>query len=319
MSTGTPPSVQSHSVPAVVSAPSVFSGPTYEQLLTNDVRWALDESSLYFEGQGRVHQSLRKIASKLDHLGVPYAVVGGLAMFFHGYRRYTDDVDILVSADGLKKIHRELVGLGYLPPVRNSKHLRDTELKVRIEFLVQGQFPGDGKKQSISFPSPEDVAIERDGIKLVNLTSLVELKLASGISGKDRQKDLIDVQELIKALQLERGLGEELDSSVRTEYGRLWDEVAGVKKRFVMLWRNKFLTTKAQNIDDMIGSLQSAASELKAMRDDGVVLDPESGISDDYATLVTNDSNTAKKHGMVEESEFFDKDEDESASLEQGE
>ena len=168
--------------------------------------------------------------------------------------------------------------------------------------------------KSISFPSPEDVAIERDGIKIINLAKLVELKLASGISGKDRRKDLVDVQELIKALQLERGLGEQLDASVRAEYARLWDEVSGVKKRYVMLWRNKFLTTNAESIDDMIGSLQTAAAELKAMRDDGVFLDPDGGISDDYANLVTTDPKIADKYGMVEESEFFDEGEDESPS-----
>jgi hypothetical protein len=36
-------------------------------------------------------------------------------MFFHGYRRFTEDVDILVTAEGLEEIHRELEGKGYLP------------------------------------------------------------------------------------------------------------------------------------------------------------------------------------------------------------
>ena len=40
---------------------------------------------------------------------------------------------------------------------------------------------------------------------------------------KRRVELLADVQELIKALELPRDLGEELDSSVRDEYYRLWD------------------------------------------------------------------------------------------------
>jgi hypothetical protein len=46
------------------------------------------------------------------------------------------------------------------------------------------------------------VSIEHDGITYLALAPLIELKLASGISSVDRAKDLVDVQELIKALRL---------------------------------------------------------------------------------------------------------------------
>jgi hypothetical protein len=35
-----------------------------------------------------------------------------MALFHHGLRRFTEDVDILVTKEGLKKIHAELAGLG---------------------------------------------------------------------------------------------------------------------------------------------------------------------------------------------------------------
>ena len=66
-----------------------------------------------------------------------------MAMFYHGYRRFTEDVDILVTREGLKEIHRQLDGLGYVPPFAGSKQLRDAELGVRVEFLVTGGFPGE--------------------------------------------------------------------------------------------------------------------------------------------------------------------------------
>src|SRR5271170_5120385 len=105
----------------------------YEQLLDRDVQWALREGSMHFEKESAVHKALEKITRRLDELGIPYAVVGGMAMFFHGYRRFTEDINLLVTAEGLKEIHRQLDGLGYLPPFKGSKHLRDAELGVRIE------------------------------------------------------------------------------------------------------------------------------------------------------------------------------------------
>src|SRR2546421_12919192 len=100
---------------------------TYEQLLDRNVDWALREGSMHFEKESAVHKTLRKITRRFDELGIPYAIVGAMAMFFHGYRRFTDDVDMLVTPEDLKEIHRQLEGLGYVPPFQGSKHLRDAE------------------------------------------------------------------------------------------------------------------------------------------------------------------------------------------------
>src|SRR5881397_2212794 len=109
---------------------------TYEARLQQDSRWALAEGSRYFEEKSALQDTLRRITARLDQLGIPYAVAGGLALFAHGFRRFTEDVDLLVTAEGLARIHKELEGLGYVPPFKGSKQLRDTDSKVRIEFLV---------------------------------------------------------------------------------------------------------------------------------------------------------------------------------------
>src|SRR5712692_8190811 len=98
---------------------------TYEQRLNHNLDWALREGSMHFEKESAVHKTLRKIAKRLQDLGIPYAIVGGMAMFFHGYRRFTEDVDILVTPADLREVHRQLEGLGYVPPFQGSKHLRD--------------------------------------------------------------------------------------------------------------------------------------------------------------------------------------------------
>ena len=131
---------------------------------------------------------------------IPYAVAGGMALFEHGFRRFTDDVDILVTREGLKTIHARLDGLGYVPPFTGSKNLRDTEYGVRIEFLIAGEFPGDGKPKAGGLPgSANSRASIIDGIRYLTLPKLVELKLASGMTGGiHRMKDLADVVALIE-------------------------------------------------------------------------------------------------------------------------
>ena len=194
---------------------------TYEDQLNRDLRWALSEGSRHFEENSAVFQALRNIARRLNALEIPYAVVGGMALFRHGLRRFTEDVDILVTGADLKRIHEKLEGLGYIPPFRNSKHLRDTEFGVKVEFLTTGDYPGDGKPKPVAFPDPKDVSFVADGISYLNLPTLVELKLASGMTNPGRLKDLSDVMELIKTLGLTGEFAGQLDPFVRDEFERL--------------------------------------------------------------------------------------------------
>jgi hypothetical protein len=197
----------------------------YEQLLDRDVRWAFQEGSMHFEKDSAVHKSLVRIAERLGQLGIPYAIAGGMALFFHGYRRFTEDVDILVTPEGLERIHRELEGLRYLPPFAGSKQLRDAESGVRIEFLVTGDYPGDSKPKPVSFPNPVESAVEIDGMRFLNLPNLIELKLASGMTNPRRGQDLVDVQKLIEVLSLPEDFAAQLHPFVREKYQDIWKTI----------------------------------------------------------------------------------------------
>ena len=290
--------------------------PTYEELLNRDPRWALSEGSRHFEEKSAVFEALHKITERLRSLSIPYAVVGGMALFRHGVRRLTEDVDILVTKHDLKKIHEELEGRGYLPPFTKSKNLRDTQLGVKIEFLTTGDYPGDGKKKPVSFPEPDAHSFESDGIRYINLEKLVELKLAWGMTNPGRLKDLSDVMELIKVLDLAVDFAGKLDPFVQVKYKELWKEA---RKRYVKTWRNKWLTAEAGSIEDMISMLRAAPEELDQMRRDGIVLDEDGGVGNDYARLVTTDPQIAAKYGLVDESEYWSDDdgEDEESEEEQ--
>jgi hypothetical protein len=197
----------------------------YENLLREDHRWGFREGSLHFEKESAVHKSLRRIVKRLEELEIPYVIVGAMAMFFHGYERFTSDIDILVRPEGLKKIHERLEGLGYLPPHSGSKNVRDTDSGVRIEFLTTGEFPGDGKAKPIAFPDPETASIEVDGMHFLKLPTLIELKIASGMTNPGRLKDLADVQEMIRTLNLPEAMADQLNPFVRDKFLELWTAV----------------------------------------------------------------------------------------------
>lgn len=183
---------------------------------------AIQEAARFFMRTDPVHQTLRSIAHRLDELGIAYAVAGGMALVAHGYDRTTVDVDVLVTPGGLDAVHQALEGRGYLPTFEGSRNLRDTQTGVRIEFIVTGQFPGDGKPKPVAFPDPDKVAQEIDGVRFVNLPMLIELKLASGMTNPGRLRDLADVQELIRVLKLSEDFAAGLEAFVREKYGELW-------------------------------------------------------------------------------------------------
>jgi hypothetical protein len=194
---------------------------SYETQLNADLNWALLEGSMFFEGTSGVQCALNRLVENLNRLGIDYAIAGGMALFFHGYRRFTEDVDVLVTPAGLEAIHAALDGLGYVRPFEQSKNLRDTQSGVRIDFLVSGQYPGDGKPGPVAFPLPATASETLEGTQVLQLPRLVELKLASGKS-PGRLKDLADVQELIRGLNLGEDYCTQLEPSVRETYLQLW-------------------------------------------------------------------------------------------------
>jgi hypothetical protein len=252
----------------------------FEHALSLNLRWAMGEGSLFFEGQGKVQKTLQRISKRLNELDIPYAVAGGMALFAHGYKRFTDDIDILMTREDLNRMHEELDGRGWIRPFSTSKNLRDAETGVRIEFLVSGGFPGDGQPKPVAFPAPRDVAIELDDVKYVGLAPFIELKLASGMSGQNREKDFIDVGELIRLLQLPESFAGNLNPYVQDQYRKLWRKTNVGAIRFIL-------------------DRGVAGARLSEMLADGVALEGDE--DDPHARLVTHDPLLAQKYGMDDE------------------
>ncbi len=173
-------------------------------------------------GTDEVHKALEKLAATLEADGIPYAIAGAMALNAHGYRRVTVDVDILLAPDGLTAFKQRHLGRGWVERFPGSKGMRDAEFNVKIDVLLSGDYPGDGKPKPVRFPFP-DVAERIGGLMVLSLRDMVELKLASGLSNPDRLKDLADVQELIRHADLPLDLGDALDASVRQKYVEIWN------------------------------------------------------------------------------------------------
>jgi hypothetical protein len=177
------------------------------------------EGLRYFMGEGTLNKTLERLSKDLDERGIDYMVIGAVALLAHGYPRFTEDIDLVMTAEGLEKFHEELVGLGYAPAFPGArKRLRSTVDDISIEVMTTGEYPGDGRPKPVSMPAPSDASTEIDGVKFVSLEKLIELKLASGISAPHRLKDLADVQELIKIRKLDAEFAAKLDPYVRTKY-----------------------------------------------------------------------------------------------------
>lgn len=177
-------------------------------------------------GSSDLHTTLERLTRALEESGVAYAIVGALALGEYGYRRTTDDVDVLLTADGLARFKQAHLGRGYVEKFAGSKGMRDARTGVSIDVVLAGEYPGDGKPKPVRFPDPSTAAVRGERVALLPLDRLIELKLASGMTAPHRLRDLADVLELIRAQKLPLELSDRLHPFVREKYGELWNAAA---------------------------------------------------------------------------------------------
>lgn len=198
----------------------------FQKIISSPVL-AYEEGLRFFMGKGTLNETLRKIAKDLESHRIDYSVIGAVALNQHGYRRFTEDIDLLLTREGLEKFQKELVGLGYRPAFEGAtKKFRTTAENVTVEIITAGEYPGDGKEKPVRFENPTEDQIEIDGVKTLSLEKLIELKLASGMTAPHRLKDLADVQEIIKIKSLGKDFAEKLNPYVREKFLELQKSVA---------------------------------------------------------------------------------------------
>jgi hypothetical protein len=178
----------------------------------------LRELDAFFMGTSKIQRAAEDLARRLDEAGIDYAIAGAIALGVHGFRRATEDVDVLITREGLAKFKAEWLGRGYVEVRAGGKPVRDAINDTKIDFLVAGDFPGDGKPKPVAFPQPHEAAIVGEHFRVLALPRLIELKLASAMTAPHRGHDFFDVVELIRRAHLEAALADELDPFVREKF-----------------------------------------------------------------------------------------------------
>ena len=124
-------------------------------------------------GRGELNQTLSRLVRSLNEHSIDYVVIGAIALIAHGYRRFTEDIDLVLTEEGLETLHRELIGLGYAPGLPGArKNIRSVVDGVSIDIITSGEYPGDGKAKPVVIPRPDEASIEIDGIRMVTLEKL---------------------------------------------------------------------------------------------------------------------------------------------------
>ncbi len=168
---------------------------------------------MFFQKKDPVHQTMRRAARRLERAGIDYAILGGMALNAHRYERTTKDVDFLLTQQGLEAFAERFVGRVYERVPGRSRRFVDKANGVTIDILVAGRFPGSGKPGPIAFPDPAKVSETIDKHSVVNLATLVELKLAAR-----RWRDFGDVVELIRIHELDESFLRKLHPAVQRDF-----------------------------------------------------------------------------------------------------
>jgi hypothetical protein len=173
----------------------------------------LKEIDMFFQGTDPVHQTMNRVAGELEKANIPYAVVGGMAVNAHRHRRTTDDLDILLTPEGFTEFRQRFIGRTFDTIPGRPRRFIDRDNAVTLDILVTGRFPGSGKPGPIAYPDPTAVRERIENIDVVNLPTLIELKLAAR-----RYQDFADVVSLIRVHQLDETFTDRLHASVRGDY-----------------------------------------------------------------------------------------------------
>ena len=143
-------------------------------------------------------KDFREFIELLNERRVKYLVIGGYAVTFHGYPRYTKDIDFWIWLDDENLSHLEKVlsdfGLGSIGLTKEHFKNPDDVIQLgyepnRIDILVA--LEGLNFEESFGNKSIKEI----DGID-VNFIGIDDLIKAKKIAG--RLKDLADVETLEK-------------------------------------------------------------------------------------------------------------------------
>lgn len=176
-------------------------------------RKRLREIGMFFQGNDPVHQTMDRVTQALEAAHIPYAVVGAMAVNAHRHRRTTDDVDFLLTPEGFAEFCRLFVPGQFQKAAKRPRRFVDKTNNVTFDILLTGMFPGTGKPGPIAYPDPAQVSVVMENIRVVDLATLIQMKLAAR-----RYYDFGDVVHLMRVHDLDESFLAKLHACVHQDF-----------------------------------------------------------------------------------------------------
>lgn len=144
-------------------------------------------------------EDLKALVASLNSHGAEYLLIGGYALFAHGYHRATTDIDIVVpaSAEAGRKVREALLVL----PDRAAKDIEPEwfsegeNIRVADAFVVDLMLNANGETYESLKGYAETIDLDGIPVQTINLEGLLLTKQTQ------RSKDVADRSILERALQ----------------------------------------------------------------------------------------------------------------------
>lgn len=145
---------------------------------------------------------LKSLIRTLNQHGVDYLLIGGYALFAHGYHRATTDIDLLVPAsrEAGEKLKAALMAL----PDQAAKDIdpawfaEGDNIRLADAFVVDLMLNACGETHESLLPYMETLDLDGLPVRTLNLEGLLRTKMTA------REKDVSDRMVIERALEVLR-------------------------------------------------------------------------------------------------------------------
>lgn len=152
-------------------------------------------------------EDLKTLIQALNDQGVDYLLIGGYALFTHGYHRATTDIDVLVPAtqDAGQKVRAALMVL----PDQAARELdpawfeEGENIRIADAFVVDIMLNACGESYETLIQYAETVDLDGIPVRTLNLEGLLRTKQTL------RDKDIADraiLERALETIRSQRGL-----------------------------------------------------------------------------------------------------------------
>ena len=155
------------------------------------------------ESRPATFEDLKKVIKTLNDNNIDYLLIGGYAIFAHGFERTTKDIDILIPQE--REIGEKLKKAMLVLPDKAAKDIEISwfeekeTIRLADEFVIDIMFNACGKTYSELKKYAETIEVDGIPIKTVNLKGLLLTKQSP------REKDIPDRLVLEEALRKTHG------------------------------------------------------------------------------------------------------------------